>query len=385
LRNGAVTQSGDAKLRFNSSNQNYLDGMQVTGDLDLSAGSGRVRVRNGLTLNSGRVRLNDSGGIGFDGVQTFDGEIVFEGDSGFVSLDGTSTLTLAPSAFVHGKSGRIGQAIFNGGTSTLINQGRIRAEVVGGIVQVNPDVFTNTGTLESAEGGTLWVNARAATQGGTARVGTGKITFSGTLTQGLAAALVSAGGTLEASGIWDLGGGTLALNATTGGLLVNGGTLRNGAVTQTGDAKLRFSAGSQNYLDSMQVTGDLDLSAGASRARIRNGLTLNAGRVRLNENGAIGFDGVQTFGGEIVFEGDSGFVSLDGNATLTLAPTARIRGKSGRIGQAIFNGGTSTLINQGTIRADVAGGTLTVNPDTFTNTGTLEQANGGRLVAPGFP
>ena len=33
--------------------------------------SSRVRIRNGLTVTGGRVRLNNNGGIGFDGNQTF--------------------------------------------------------------------------------------------------------------------------------------------------------------------------------------------------------------------------------------------------------------------------------------------------------------------------
>jgi hypothetical protein len=385
LRNGTVAQTGGSPLKFNSSSQNFLESMTVSGDLDLTTASARVRVRNGLTVNGGRVRLNNNSVIGFDGVQTFAGEVVFEGDTSFLSLDGNATLTLAPTALIHGKSGRVGQALFQGGTAVLVNQGTLRADVAAGTILVNPNTFTNTGTLESSNGGVLAIGPTAWTQNGTVRTGVGTVQLGGTITLGASGSFVSNGGALELTGLLDLGGATLSVNATTGSLLLNSGTLRNGTVAQTGGAQLRFNSSGQNFLDSIAMNGDLDLTAASSRARIRNGLTISNGRVRLNNNGVIGFEGNQAFAGEMVFEGDTGFLSIDGNTTLTLAPTALVHGKTGRIGQAIFQGGTSVLVNQGTIRAEVAGGTLTVNPTTFTNTGTLNQTNGGRLVAPGFP
>jgi len=134
----------------------------------------------------------------------------------------------------------------------------------------------------------------------------------------------------------------------------------------------------------VSVVGDLDLTNGG-HVLIRNGLTL-AGAVRLDQigtlgSGAIGFTGVQTFdNASIVFGNGSGFLSVEGNSTLTLGPNAVVRGKNGIIGQPIFTGGTNKLINQGLISADVAGGTLTIKPTVFENTGTVEQKNGGKIV-----
>lgn len=89
----------------------------------------------------------------------------------------------------------------------------------------------------------------------------------------------------------------------------------------------------------------------------------------------------QTFdGASVVFEGNSGALSVDGTSTLTLGSTLVVRGKTGSIGQAVFQGGTGQLINQGLISADVLGGTLTINPTQFTNTGTVEEKNGGTIV-----
>jgi len=57
-----------------------------------------------------------------------------------------------------------------------------------------------------------------------------------------------------------------------------------------------------------------------------------------------------------------------------------VRGKSGTLGQPVFAGGNNRLINQGLISADVAGGTLTIRPSQFENSGTLRELNGGKII-----
>jgi hypothetical protein len=55
-----------------------------------------------------------------------------------------------------------------------------------------------------------------------------------------------------------------------------------------------------------------------------------------------------------------------------------VRGR-GVISSDLQFAGAGTLINQGTIAADLAGQTLTVNPDSFTNQGTARASNGATL------
>ncbi|MBL9136993.1 MAG: hypothetical protein JNK85_14070, partial [Verrucomicrobiales bacterium] len=385
LKDGSITQSGAGQLIFTTHSQNFLDAIRLTGDLVLTNNSARVRIRNGLTLDTGKVRLDSNGILGFDGTQTFAGEIQFEGAFSYLSIEGTSTLTLAPTALVHGSNGRIGQAVFLGGIGTLVNQGTIRAEVAGAMLVINPNSFSNAATLETRNGGILSIESATWTQGGQLRAGPGTINLGGTLAAGSIGTLVADGGSTVLSGNLDLQGGTLALNNSTGPLQINGATVENGSITQSGAGQLVFSTHSQNFLDAIRLVGDLVLTNNSARVRIRNGLTLDTGKVRLNSNGILGFDGTQTFAGEVHFEGALSYLSIEGTSTLTLAPTALVHGANGRIGQAIFLGGTATLVNQGTIRAEVAGATLLVNPNVFSNAGTLQQVNGGTLVAPGFP
>jgi hypothetical protein len=99
----------------------------------------------------------------------------------------------------------------------------------------------------------------------------------------------------------------------------------------------------------------------------------------------VGFEGDQTFGPATVeFVGSfPAMLGIIGPSTLTLGPDTLVRGRTGQIGTPLFTiTGTQRLVNNGTIIADVAGGTITVNPDEFVNNGTATSANGGQLVLP---
>ena len=102
--------------------------------------------------------------------------------------------------------------------------------------------------------------------------------------------------------------------------------------------------------------------------------------------GQLNFVGAQTLGGtgSVLFGENGGnqintAASNGDSGTLTIGSGITIHGKSGLIG---YNGGNSytPLVNQGTIAADVSGGSLAVYGDNWTNAGTLEAANGGTLI-----
>ena len=68
------------------------------------------------------------------------------------------------------------------------------------------------------------------------------------------------------------------------------------------------------------------------------------------------------------------------HSTLTVGSNILIHGENGTIGQEDYIGGTATLINNGTISADVAGGAINLLPNGgTTNNGILEAKNGGNL------
>ena len=112
---------------------------------------------------------------------------------------------------------------------------------------------------------------------------------------------------------------------------------------------------------------------------VRGGLALN-GILKLETDGFVRFLGSQTLStGTIEFSGTSATIDLESGATVTLAPGTTIHGRTGNI-----SGNNATLVNQGRIAADVAGGTIQITVSTFTNQGQVEELNGGNIIAPGF-
>jgi len=388
LKGATITATGGAQLVAGGGT---LDG--VTLSADLTVGDGQLlHVKNGLTLNgiitfTGPTNSNRS--LSFDGTQTLSGtgQVVLSGvGDGRDSISLTEvnstpmTLTVAPGIVIHGQ-GRIENGWF--AANTLINQGTISADVAGKTLTVSPSVVTNQGTMQATAG--VLALSNTWTNNGTLGVsGTGVLSLGGSFTIDTLGTFSRAGGTVNLVGTLDNTGHTLAL-ATTGTWNVSsGGTIKNGAITGTGNNQLVAGGGT---LDGVTLSADLTVGDG-QLLHVKNGLTLN-GIITFtgptNSNRSLSFDGTQTLSGtgQVVLSGvgdgrDS--ISLtEVNSTpmtLTVAPGIVIHGQ-GRIENGWF--AANTLINQGTISADVAGKTLTVSPSVVTNQGTMQALGGATL------
>lgn len=393
LRGGTVRTSGNGKLAFERNALNVLDGVRVEGNLEVAVSGARANIRNGLVLE-GTAVLGDNGGLVFSGNQTLaSGKVLFTGQ-GLLQLQPGTTLTLAPSVVIRGKSGVIGSGDF--GQKKLINQGLISGDVAGGTLTMRPTTFENPGRVEMKNGGSVNVfDAAAVNTGSLVAAGGGTLSISGTwknlgtievtdstlnlggaFTPADLGTILRSGGNVNLTGILDLGGSTLTLDSTTGPWALASGTLKHGTLAQTQGARLLFPLNNTGILDSMQVEGDLEMGNSGARAVIRNGLAMN-GAVVLGDNAIVTFDGNQEFNtGQVEFAGN-GSLQLQPGTTLTLGPSMVIRGKTGFIGTGAF--GLKKLVNRGLISADVAGGNLTITPSVFENDGVLELKNGGSL------
>ncbi len=414
IRGGTVTQTGGAILRCARNVQNVLDGVTVEGGLDFSDG-GFVRIRNGLTLTTGgapggTVRLDNGGILGFDGTQTFGpGIIEFGANSGYLGPAADTILTLSSGVLVRGKTGFLQAVFYLSGTPTLINRGIISADVPNGTLTIATTVFANEGTLEMKNGGQIVMNSPNWSNAGTIQAAPNSILSlngawvnNGTIsTDGAAVNLNHSpnepitlsklgkfnrnGGTVNLFGTLENAGETLALNDVTGSWVLNGGMIHGGTISQADGARLIFARNGQNVLDGVTMEGGLDLSDGGF-VRVRNGLTLTSGgapggTVRIDNGGILGFEGTQTFGpGIIEFGANSGYMGPAADTILTLSSGVLVRGKTGYLQPVFYLNGTPTLINRGTISADVPNGTLTITTTAFVNSATLEMNNGGRMA-----
>src|SRR5207248_1191285 len=114
----------------NNSN-NFLDGVTYNGILDMATVTVRERFIDGLTLN-GTINIDSGSLLSAQGDETLggNGTIVFGASaSNYLTIEGTSTLTLGPNILIHGQNGNIGAAQFYlGGTTKLVNNGTISAD-----------------------------------------------------------------------------------------------------------------------------------------------------------------------------------------------------------------------------------------------------------------
>jgi hypothetical protein len=133
-------------------------------------------------------------------------------------------------------------------------------------------------------------------------------------------------------------------------------------------------------VQSLTVSDAFTLSGGA--LSVTGGLTLNNANVKLSVE--IFFTGTQTLGGTgtVTFVDGSGGsgLNISAGSTLTIAPGITIHGNVGYIGRQGIN---SSLVNQGTITADIAGGSIRLFGIGWSNSGTIQAIGGGSVEITG--
>ena len=188
----------------------------------------------------------------------------------------------------------------------------------------------------------------------------------------------------------------LVLNAQTGPWQMAGGTICGGTVTTTNGALL-VGTSQGGVLDGVTLNGDLSLTAHHAQVTVTNGLVLNGtayvGPPTLQNNpryGAIWFAGSQMLSGNgtVVFgqgyeAGNNGLFLSYGATVLTVGPGITVRGRRGWIGGRAVYGWTPpsdvSVVNQGRIVAEEAGGSMTIAGRSCPNLGVLQATNGGAL------
>lgn len=227
---------------------------------------------------------------------------------------------------------------------------------------------------------------------------------------GSPAGTLALAGTLPALGTFQTGDGplllsgvltnteqVLALNGATNTLTLQGGTVLGGTIAPTNGAAFIIQSGT---LNGVTVDGVLDVgkSFNGALVMVTNGLTLNAtalvGNSVNNSYGSISFAGSQTLGGsgQVVF-GDNCcnnalWLSYPGT-TLTIGGGITVHGQNGSLGSFSANPWSGpadvSVVNQGTLLADTANGTITVAAVPFTNLGRLGSPAGTLVLGGTLP
>ena len=379
---GTVAEMGSGMV-FNGG---ALNGVTVDGPLNLTGADASVRVVGyyGLVLRG-------AGGDG-DGVINLtgnDSQIVFQNadashntdinnatiyigsaaggaviDNEQLNADG-GTLTLGANLVID-QVGKFATIASGGSYAYTVLTGTINASYAGGSFDISAQRFTNDGIIDISNGDEVIFGGSLSTRAlGKVDVGSGGalLDFAGTLLNGGATLAVAAGEALAGA----IYGGTITGTIITGGLTLEAAT----------------------------VQGAIDLSGAAARLTILDGLIMTgaggtgAGGIDLTGNESqIVFRGAETINNATIDIGADGgdFASIaeretkDRPATLTLGVNLEIdqTGERARLTGAPEAG--DAIVNAGTIDAAYKGGFFEIDPQTFTNTGTIDVSNGDKLT-----
>ncbi len=326
----------------------------------------------GATLN-GNVTLNSRAEFGLAGAIANAGSIVLNsgnasGDTyvdvlpAGATLSGGGTVTMANGTSISGLTagGTLtianqtiqGRGSFGRSAIGIVNQsgGLIRANASGQTLFVDPSTIglTNLGTMSAVSGGALQLNGNA----------------DGTF--------VNTGGIIRA----EAGSEVQLVNAT-----VTGGTLES-----VGTGVVRTGFTSDSFVSDITINGQVILGARGDLGI--SGTIINTGNILFTPGTATAdtyldvrpAGATLTGGGTVTMAADSSTWGTTAGGTLTIAnQTLEGRGSLGRNSIAIVNQPGNT------VRSNVAGGTMAIDPSAagFTNQGTIEAVNGAVITLTG--
>jgi autotransporter passenger strand-loop-strand repeat protein len=261
-------------------------------------------------------------------------------------------------------------------TGTVFGSGG-GAESVSGTVH---GTVLSSGALENVFGGGV-ADGTVVSSGGEQWISSGAVASS---------AVVLAGGSQS---VFGSGRTTATMVASGGGEFVSSGGVAQNTVIASGGTELVQSGGVASGF-AVSSGGFLTVSSGGLLQVGATGTSTNFGQIDAKSTAEMDLAGTLVNGGQIALENSntlevkaakatltgSGVINLDNADLITgLAKTDVLDNESDTIaGTGQFGGESLTVINRGTIDANLAGG-LTLNATLVTNTGLIEATNGASL------
>ena len=394
---GAIQTSGGAEFVIRGSS-GVFQGVTLNSAPTFENGSS-LFVMGGLTLNNVTLDLSAAGagaaGISFtdagtrfiNGTGTF---VLGDTDGRGISNSFGSLATIGPNITIRGNRG------FVGGTSKVLLQGKVSADVAAGAIRLDDVTIDVAGVAEAKNGGRLLL-ASSWDNNGTIKVENNSfLDLAGTFdTPDIGVIQRTGTTTVQLFGTLTNTAQTLDLHTSTGTLLLrSGGTIGGGAVTSSGASTLQVLGTDIGgpVLDGVSLGANLAFVGGGSGGAltVRNGLTFTGGAaVDLGGLGrALNFTGSapQTVGGTGTILLNSGAGSnlirnsMSGGAAVTIGPNVTVRGSGFSLNiDGNFSGGAGGISNQGLIRAEGAGTSMILSR--VTNAGGTIRVDAGASLA----
>jgi len=330
---GAIVLHSDVKGTTWNTGRNTLT--EVLGEIQ---NNGNLQVSGGTGTYAGLLLAADttlSGG----GTVTLDSSDL----NGYARIYGGGT-TLTNADHTLQGFGRIGDSDMK-----VLNQATLTANVAKQELLLNGGLVTNNGLLQATNNGVLRIETKVANSGGNITADGGQV-------------LMGSGATITGGSLNSVNGG--AMGAITGTTVVLDGRSA-GALSLHSDAKGTTWNNGLNTLTELQ--GDLrnDGNIQVSGGKGTYSSLLLIGDTKLAGGGTVTLDSSDL----------SGYARIYGGGT-TLTNVDQLIQGYGRIGDSDI-----ALANmaKGTVAANVAGQTLTLNGGVVSNAGLLEATNGGVL------
>jgi hypothetical protein len=401
---------------------NAINNVTWDGTLDLTAGlNGDQVTLNTLTMHGANGTGAGTLAIGasvkatvYDG--TLSNAVVTLGNNAFLYNDGGSLTLASTTSVTASTSATLGFYSYEP-FGVVLNQGKITASGTASALSISAGTFTNTGSIIATAGGKILINTSTGTNSGLISVGsgsfveletsssagftnTGSIAVTGTLALGYAlttaqlSAFPTSAGTLAIAGALSNVATTLTTSTKLANLMLDGGTITGGTVVNNG----HFAFGSTSvgsyasnagtlagvtFDGAINLTAPLDLTVTGSLT-LQGSTGSGAGSLVVTGAGAgIDFIGSQVLNNAAVKLGSNtftpGLAYLEAGNYGETSGTTLVLGTSLAVTQAgtyavlFSNGSGDAILNDGSITAAVAGGTLTLQG--FTNAGTLNDTN----------
>jgi hypothetical protein len=408
INGGSISSSG-GNLRLSAGSSRFIN-VQYNGVLTLDTSSSRLGISGNSSIN-GTVNLSGSSTVLglFDTTTAPTTTYNLDGSSAYVSVEGNGTVTLPAGATVRGgNGGGIWYGFISGGiNSAMVNNGLIQADLPAASFTVFPsgnNNFINNGTMSAINGSTLTISAATWSNSGninatnsalnfssnwsstgSVSINNSTLTLGGTFSTSSLSNINRTGGAVRVSGQWNNAGSGFTFNASTGDWLLVGGTISGGSINLSGGALRYTSTGGRLHNVTFNSTLNLDQLGAALGI---SGATVITGTVNLSGSNAnlSFFDTITAPSTTYHLDGNGAYLYTTGAGTNTLtfpAGTTIRGGNNGGIWYGFAGGINNTVVNNGTIQADINNGTFNIFPsgnNTFVNNGTLIATNGAKLV-----
>jgi len=377
IRGGEIEVLGGANITPVDNGVGLFTDTRLIGDIRLTGVNPRLGIGAGFELD-GSITSEVPAAIGFDFGMVLDrGTFIFE-DGGALTSD---NLTLDQGVVIRG--GFVNLTRAGSGRADWINRGLVSADRAGNGVRINTvGTFLNEGHLEAINGGLLniggngfdteWLNT------GSILVDQSTLELGGSFNISSLQGLSRNGGLIRLRGGVQNEGNDWVLDAGEW-RFADRATVKGGSLTVPSSANVEIERGLVRFRD-VDFSGNLMMNHDLGQLEVTGGLDLGGGTITMaGQDTAVWFRLGGSFSdGTIFFDGTAGGKREIGSLfsrTLTVEPTATIRGGEGDI----YTGGTSTVLNEGLISADVSEQTIRIFTERFANLGTVQAINGGMI------